>query len=103
MGRGIRSYSDEVIHCLAIGHVWDIYEELGARRPEFGARLTCLCTSCNTLKKCLVSRMDGSFLSRWHYDYSDEYKAAEKDRASGRRELMRRIEKARKEAALVNA
>ena len=100
MARGVQGYSDEVIHCLALGHAWESYEELGARKPEFGARLSCLCTSCSTIKKCLVSRMDGSFLSRWHYDYSDEYKDAEKDRASGRRELIRRIEKVRKEADL---
>jgi hypothetical protein len=99
VARGIRGYSDEVIHCLAMGHAWDPYEELGARKPEFGARLTCLCTSCTTIKKCLVSRMDGSFLSKWHYDYSDEYKAADKDRKAGRKELIRRIENARKEAA----
>ena len=97
--RGIRSYSDEVIRCIALGHVWDPYDELGARKPEFGARLTCLCTSCNSLKKCLVSRQDGSFLSKWHYDYSSEYEAAVKDRAAGRKELFRRIHAVRKEAA----
>jgi len=46
--------------------------------------------------------MDGSFISKWHYDYSSEYEAAEKDRAAGRKELIRRVEKVRKEAALAN-
>lgn len=60
------------LECHALVHDWD--EISVFKEPRFGAAFDYRCTKCHSIKRVIVSRMNGMVLSRY-YKHAEGYKS----------------------------
>lgn len=49
----------EWLKCRAFGHAWDEFIPVGKRKPEFGFRISLLCTSCGMERHDVLNTYGG--------------------------------------------
>lgn len=60
-------------------HAWGDHDGSGFGRPEFGVAFHMQCSRCGTVRRDIVSRVDGGLLSRRYY-YPEGYRDAKGER-----------------------
>lgn len=81
-------------------HAWFDHDGSGFSRPEFGVALHVQCFRCGTVRRDVVSRIDGQLLSRRYY-YPEGYRDAKADKPSTEQLRLYAIKKQRQNLRIV--
>lgn len=69
--RGLSDAPLPFLRCRAFGHTWEEFIPVGKRKPEWGFRISLLCTSCSMERHDVIDTAGG--LSHRQYLQPDDY------------------------------